>query len=309
MNPLTKAAKVVRASFLALLAVLAILACSLIISTAQTQTSAPAAKPPTRQQATTGASKTASDETTVAPSEIKTPKEKTSYAIGADLAVKFKNSSIDVDPAVFLGGMEDVLSGAKPAMTDDEVRATLTELAQQMKAKQNAPANANAVPEQAPNSAEASEQSRSTQQTTGKLSDTFARAAFRALRAISGDVTVPELHDGQLLANRTTLSLIDEADAEARNASEQDVVLTLKHFHLMRLQHNQRRRILQSKHELEVMSQYSEYERETKAAELTSQDPTVKAMDFGETNCSNKIENALRRRRSVTHPSECTSSW
>lgn len=197
--------------------------------------------------------------------------------------------------------MEDGLSGAKPAMTDDEMRATLTELSRQIKSNQTAAAKTRAVQVQAPNSAK--------EPATDALSDTFARAAFRALRAISSDITMPELHDGQLLANRTTLSLIDDADVEARNASEQGVVLTLKHFHLMRGNNNQRRRILQTKYEMEVKSQYSAHERPTKAFELMNQDPTVKAMDFAETNCSNKIENALRQRYFVTGPSECTAPW
>jgi FKBP-type peptidyl-prolyl cis-trans isomerase FklB len=71
-----------------------------------------------------------------APIVLKTDKDKVSYAIGADLANKLKVSSIDVDATVLSRAIKDVLTGGKPAMTDDEVHAKLMELTKQLQAKQ-----------------------------------------------------------------------------------------------------------------------------------------------------------------------------
>ena len=46
-----------------------------------------------------------------------------------------KSSSIDVDPTI-LTRLEDTLTGAKSAMTDEEIRATLTDLTKDLQAKQ-----------------------------------------------------------------------------------------------------------------------------------------------------------------------------
>jgi len=85
---------------------------------------------------TAGAAKT---DTAAAPA-LKTDKEKVSYAIGADLGNKLKASSIDVDPTILTRALKDTLTGAKPVMSDDEIRATLTELTKGLQAKQAAAA-------------------------------------------------------------------------------------------------------------------------------------------------------------------------
>jgi FKBP-type peptidyl-prolyl cis-trans isomerase FklB len=122
---------------------------------AQTSTPAQASQPTTTpapaKPATAAASKsgttaktgtTAKPSTAAAPLILKTAKQKRSYAIGADIGKKvggqLKSQSVDLDPAMVARGMRDALSGAKPAMTDDEVRATLTELRTQLQQKQAA---------------------------------------------------------------------------------------------------------------------------------------------------------------------------
>ena len=67
---------------------------------------------------------------------LTTDKDKTSYAIGADLGMKLKQAEIDVDPAILSRAVKDVLSGGKTAMTDDEVRAKLMDLTKGLQAKQ-----------------------------------------------------------------------------------------------------------------------------------------------------------------------------
>jgi FKBP-type peptidyl-prolyl cis-trans isomerase FklB len=113
-----------------------LLASSMTICFAQTATTPPAAKPAVKKPATATTAKTPSK--AAAPAEPTTPKDKISYAIGADLANKLKASSIDVDRVMLTRGLNDALSGSKPAMTDDEVRNTLMELSKGLQAKQQA---------------------------------------------------------------------------------------------------------------------------------------------------------------------------
>jgi len=56
---------------------------------------------------------------------LKTPKERESYAIGADLARNLNRQGVQVEVEVLLEGMRDVLSGGKVLMTEDELRETL----------------------------------------------------------------------------------------------------------------------------------------------------------------------------------------
>jgi FKBP-type peptidyl-prolyl cis-trans isomerase len=67
---------------------------------------------------------------------LTTKKDKISYAIGADLGKKLKTSSIDVDPTILTRALKDTLTGAKVDMTDDEIRATLTDLTKDLQQKQ-----------------------------------------------------------------------------------------------------------------------------------------------------------------------------
>lgn len=67
---------------------------------------------------------------------LKTDKDKTSYALGMNAGANFKQQSIDINSDVFVKGLKDALSGAKPLLTDDEIRSTLTVLQKEMIAKQ-----------------------------------------------------------------------------------------------------------------------------------------------------------------------------
>jgi len=100
------------------------------------------AKPASAATPKTGTAKAAP---AAAPLVLKTAKQKRSYAIGADIGKKvggqLKVQSVELDPAMVARGLRDALSGAKPAMTDEEVRATLTELRTQLQQKQAAVAH------------------------------------------------------------------------------------------------------------------------------------------------------------------------
>jgi len=71
-----------------------------------------------------------------APSAFATEKERVSYAIGMNVGTGLHKQDIDVDPNLLLQGLKDALSGGKTLMTDEEVRATFTQLQATLKAKQ-----------------------------------------------------------------------------------------------------------------------------------------------------------------------------
>ncbi|MEA1888437.1 MAG: FKBP-type peptidyl-prolyl cis-trans isomerase [Pseudomonadota bacterium] len=57
--------------------------------------------------------------------ELKSDKQKFSYSVGYRLALSLKNEGLDVEPAAFSAAMKDALSDAKPAMTNDEMQASM----------------------------------------------------------------------------------------------------------------------------------------------------------------------------------------
>jgi len=68
--------------------------------------------------------------------ELKTQKEKASYAIGMDMGNSLKRNNIDIDPDILGKAIKDVLAGTKPLMTDQEARATMIALQKELQAKQ-----------------------------------------------------------------------------------------------------------------------------------------------------------------------------
>jgi FKBP-type peptidyl-prolyl cis-trans isomerase len=114
------------------------LASSILLSYGQTKTTPPAAKPATKKPATTGAAKTTGTKASTPPLELKTEKDKVSYAIGADLGTKIKTSSIDIDPAILTQALKDTVGGGKLLMTEDEIHTTLAGLSKILQAKQAA---------------------------------------------------------------------------------------------------------------------------------------------------------------------------
>ncbi len=60
-------------------------------------------------------------------SEFKTLEEKVSYAIGIQLAKDMQKNGVNLSPALFLRGMEEVYAGKTPAMSDEDVEAAIGE--------------------------------------------------------------------------------------------------------------------------------------------------------------------------------------
>ena len=79
--------------------------------------------------------------------ELPTQKDRLSYAIGMNIGAGMHKDDLDIDPDVLLRGLKDGLSGGKTLMTDEQARAEITELRQQMmmkmQAKQQQEAEAN----------------------------------------------------------------------------------------------------------------------------------------------------------------------
>jgi len=67
--------------------------------------------------------------------ELKTDKDKLSYTIGADIGSNFKDQGIQINPLVFLNGLEDGLEGKKLKMTDQEMQEVLKQFQSEMMAK------------------------------------------------------------------------------------------------------------------------------------------------------------------------------
>jgi FKBP-type peptidyl-prolyl cis-trans isomerase len=123
----------------------------------------PAASTPSSQPASGQASSTQAKPTQAAPAKktpaaaakkgtvttksaaltLKTQKEKASYALGMKIGgdLRRQGANAAVDPALAARGFKDALAGSKALLTDDEVRAALTQLQTEMRDKQAAKAH------------------------------------------------------------------------------------------------------------------------------------------------------------------------
>jgi FKBP-type peptidyl-prolyl cis-trans isomerase FklB len=82
----------------------------------------PAAKAPQKAPAAKTGTPAAK---TPAPLVLKTEKDKNSYAIGMSIGKGLHKDQVDIDPALIARGIRDELTGAKPALTDEEAQAAL----------------------------------------------------------------------------------------------------------------------------------------------------------------------------------------
>ena len=67
---------------------------------------------------------------------LKSQKEKLSYALGMDLGNQFRMQSTDVDPALLFQGLKDALAGGKTLLTEEEARAAIAVLQNELAKKQ-----------------------------------------------------------------------------------------------------------------------------------------------------------------------------
>jgi len=62
------------------------------------------------------------------PDVLKDPKAEISYAIGLNIGAGLRRDAITVDPAMVAEGVKDATSGARPLMSEDQMRAVLIKL-------------------------------------------------------------------------------------------------------------------------------------------------------------------------------------
>ena len=72
--------------------------------------------------------------------ELKDQKDKASYAIGLELGNSLKKGKVEANADMLMRGLKDGLSGAKPLLTEEQVKETMTALQKDMMDKQAAAA-------------------------------------------------------------------------------------------------------------------------------------------------------------------------
>jgi len=66
---------------------------------------------------------------------LKTQKDKESYTLGVNTAKSMQQQSVDINPDIFARGLKDGFTGAKTALTDDEMRQVITVFQKEMTEK------------------------------------------------------------------------------------------------------------------------------------------------------------------------------
>jgi len=69
-------------------------------------------------------------------SELKTPKDKFSYALGMQIGSNLRKQAVDVDPAILDKGLADAFSGAKTLLSEEEMRAVVANATEEYRKKQ-----------------------------------------------------------------------------------------------------------------------------------------------------------------------------
>jgi FKBP-type peptidyl-prolyl cis-trans isomerase FklB len=67
---------------------------------------------------------------------LNTEKDRFSYALGMDLGTNLHKQSVPVDPNILLRGLKDALAGGKMALTEDQARAALMQVQEEVRKRQ-----------------------------------------------------------------------------------------------------------------------------------------------------------------------------
>jgi FKBP-type peptidyl-prolyl cis-trans isomerase FklB len=70
--------------------------------------------------------------------ELKTDKDKFSYALGMNFGENFRKQGLDLDPTVFAKAFADAFNAGKTSMSEDDMKTVLTAAAQEIRKKQAA---------------------------------------------------------------------------------------------------------------------------------------------------------------------------
>jgi FKBP-type peptidyl-prolyl cis-trans isomerase FklB len=120
-----------------------LLAVSLLLLTSAFSQQTPAANtqqtPATKSKA---AAKTGQSAAAKAPTPLtlKTPTEKFSYALGMNIGSGMRRQGVNIDPNILVRGMKDALAGRKLLLTEDEARAAVLQVQNEVRQKQEAKA-------------------------------------------------------------------------------------------------------------------------------------------------------------------------
>jgi FKBP-type peptidyl-prolyl cis-trans isomerase FklB len=124
---------------LGLLAVLLLLLSSALSQQTPTEKTQPTPTTKSQSGAKTGQSTAAK---TQAPSTLKTQKDKFSYALGMNIGSGMHRQGVDIDPNILVRGMKDALAGRKLLLTEDEARAAVMQVQNEVRQKQQEKAQA-----------------------------------------------------------------------------------------------------------------------------------------------------------------------
>ena len=69
---------------------------------------------------------------------LKDSKDKVSYSIGLDIGSTLKKQKVDINADALSAGLRDALSGAKPQMTDEQIKETMMTFSKELADKQQA---------------------------------------------------------------------------------------------------------------------------------------------------------------------------
>ncbi len=113
----------------------------ILLATAWSQQSAPSntQQTPAKTQSSSPATTQSSTAANNSPA-LTTQKDKISYALGMNMGVNLHRQSVDIDPAILEQGLKDGIAGTKRLMSEDEARAVLTQLQEDMRKQQAAKA-------------------------------------------------------------------------------------------------------------------------------------------------------------------------
>jgi FKBP-type peptidyl-prolyl cis-trans isomerase FklB len=124
---------------LSLLAVLLLLLSSALSQQTPTEKTQPTPTTKSQSGAKTGQSTAAK---TQAPLTLKTQKDKFSYALGMNIGSGMHRQGVDIDPNILVRGMKDALAGRKLLLTEDEARAGVMQVQNEVRQKQQEKAQA-----------------------------------------------------------------------------------------------------------------------------------------------------------------------
>src|SRR5580765_392410 len=120
--------------------VLFVAACVLPNSIAQQTQTPPPAKTqpaaPAKPSQGTAAGPTRKPAPRSQPFTLKTPKDKTSYAMGMSMGTGLRKQAIDIDPAIVARGLRDSFTNGKTLLSEEEERTLLTQLQNEVRKKQ-----------------------------------------------------------------------------------------------------------------------------------------------------------------------------